>query len=686
MEFNIHSIQKNPENKNNHQSNNFSNFQYFLESSLKISEIENKGNEQPKKFDSINSYNFESISNYNKTDKQKRKIKNIKKKLTKEDLNNIPLPIFSCIYCSNEKVGFEHLIKENICNKYFLQTSVYDMKNLDKIIRINPIIDRYKENPPLINIIIKNTEFIKHCFKRNNIYDFFSSEIFLKISEVNHIKIIKNFLQKLEDQYIRKRNKELSNNKFNSNKFFLFDENKMSFHKQNNNSTFTNDNLTTNKNSITNTNILGAGSTPNIGLSSSLNNNNENMNNINICFNPNNMMQSIMEKKENNEESDGETEEKVLGILEERNNSTHKIDKNKISFEEKYYDIWNPEITLVKEEEDNIYNINFNNNFSARNIKHIKRIINFIHKKKKKNKNKFNINNIHNNKDENIINYEKENKINKKMIYKRNIFSPYINNSVKKRNLIEFINYKNRRNLNIDPLLLKHKFFTKDINNNDYNNKLGLINNLISPRAKDSYNHTISQQKKQQEMKKNLLHLLKSKSGFNMYRSKNNNININSNRLIRKATLSATENLSHIIKKNNHTFTNFHENDLNAFNNKSIKVNNDIYQRKNCDINLDIDINNKKIDLSSKYLKITNRSLLSSSLKEKSDITSLPNLKINLSPINNYKFKANKIGMNQTKKIRIKNSLRKINSYNFLQNRCVSLSRPAIKLGIFNIK
>ena len=95
--------------------------------------------------------------------------------------------------------------------------------------------------------------------------------------------LIKNFLQKLEDQYIRKRNKELSNNKFNSNKLFIFDENKMSFHKQNNNSTFTNDNLTTNKNSITNTNTLGAGSTPNIGLSSSLNNN-ENMNNINNYF------------------------------------------------------------------------------------------------------------------------------------------------------------------------------------------------------------------------------------------------------------------------------------------------------------------------------------------------------------------------------------------------------------------
>ena len=682
MEFNIHSILKNPENRNNHQSNNFSNFQYFLESSLKLSEIEYKGNEQTKKFDSINSYNFESISNCNQTDKQKIKIKSVKKKLTKEDLNNIPLPIFSCIYCSNENVAFDHLIKENIYNKYFLQTSVYDIKKLDRVIKINPIIDRYNQNPPLISIIVKNTEFIKHCFIKNAIYNFFSSEIFKKISEVNSIKITKNFLQKLEDKYIRKRNKELSNNKCNSNKLFIFDENKISFHKQNNNSTFTNDNLTTNKNSTTNTNTIGPGSSPIIGLSSSLNNNNENINNINICFNQNNMMQSIMEKIENNEESDGETEEKFLDILEERNNSTHKIDKNNISFEEKYYDIWNPDITVIKEEEDNNNNINYNI-FSSRNRKHIKRIINFINKKK--NKNIFNINNIkNNNKDENIINYNKENKINKKIIYKRNIFSPFINNNIKKRNLMEFINYKNRRNLNIDPLLHKHKFFTKD--NNNYNNKLNIINNLISKKTKDSYNNTVSQQKQPHKIKKNLLHLLKSKSGLNMYRSKNNNININSSRLIRKASLSSTDNLSHTIKKNNHTFTNLHEQNLNSFNSKSIKLNNDIYQKKNYDINLDIDINNKKMDILSKYLKISNRSLLSSSLKERSDLTSFPNLKINLSPIYNYKFKGNKIKMNPNKKIRIKNNLRKINSYNFLQNRCVSLSRPAIKLGIFSIK
>ena len=92
------------------------------------------------------------------------------------------------------------------------------------------------------------------------------------------------------------------------------------------------------------------------------------------------------------------------------------------------------------------------------------------------------------------------------------------------------------------------------------------------------------------------------------------------------------------------------------------------------------------MDILSKYLKISNRSLLSSSLKERSDLTSFPNLKINLSPIYNYKFKGNKIKMNPNKKIRIKNNLRKINSYNFLQNRCVSLSRPSIKLGIFSIK
>ena len=687
MELNINSTGRNRVNKNSSQSNNFTNFQYFLESSLKISEIENKGNEQTKKFDSINSYNFESINN-NKPNEQKRKILNIKKKLTKEVLNNIPLPIFSCIYCSNEKVAFNHLINEKIYDKYFLQTSIYDMKNLDEIIKTNSFIDLYNKNPPLVAIIIKNTEFIRHYYGKNELNEYFSSKIFKNISEVNSIKMTKNFLQKLEDKYIRKLNKELlSNNKQNSNKLFNFEENKILFQKQdNNNSTFTNENLTTNKNTIANS--IGTGLTQNIGISSFLYNNNDNMNiinnNINICFNPNNMMQSIMEKIEKNEESDGESEERFLDILVEKNNYTHKINKSKISFEEKFYDIWNPDITLINEEEENIKD---KNHLSYRNIKHIKGIKYFIKKNKKQNKNKFNINNVKNiNKEENIItNYNNENKINKKIIYQRNIFSPNINNNLKKRNLMNFINYKNGRNINID--ILKHKYFTKDnndFNNNNYNNKIDMINNLLTTKSKKNYKNAFSRQKLQQKLTQNLLHLLKSKTGINMYKNKNNNMN--SNRLIRKATLSSKNDISHSTKKSSCTFSNFFDADSKETKHKSININNDLYQRKNNDINFDIDINKKKFDLLSKYLKANNNSLLCSSLKEKRDQTSLPNLKINLSPINNYKNKVDKIKMNPNKKIRIKNNLRKINSYNFLKNRYVSLLSPLIKKSIFSIK
>ena len=62
------------------QSPNCINNEYFLESSLKLSEIENKENEQVKKLESINSYNFESISINISKQKPKVNIKNIKKK------------------------------------------------------------------------------------------------------------------------------------------------------------------------------------------------------------------------------------------------------------------------------------------------------------------------------------------------------------------------------------------------------------------------------------------------------------------------------------------------------------------------------------------------------------------------------------------------------------------------------
>ena len=640
------------------QSPNCINNEYFLESSLKLSEIENKENEQVKKLESINSYNFESISINISKQKPKVNIKNIKKKITKEDLNNIPLPIFSCIYCSNEKISFNHLITEIIYNKYFLQTSIYDMKSLDEIIKIKTNLYTNMRNSPLINLVIKSTEFIRHYYNKNELNKIFESKKIKKIYEENYNKAYCVFIRKLKYKLMIKKRKDFSNNKTCRNKFFLFNDYKTSFQKQNNNSSFTNDNLTTNKNSMTNT--TGTLS-PNIHSSLSLNNNNnDNGNNINICFNYNNAMESIMEKIEKNEESDGESEEKFINtILGESNHSTKRTEKNKISFENKYYDIWNPDITVINEEE-NEPNTNKINLFH-KNVKKFKKIIIFRNKKDKI----YSANFIckKNTCDNNIINYNIKDNINKKLKENNNnIFSSYINNNIKKKNLVNFINYKNRRRFNIVSIISKQQFSAKHKN---------LLDILATQRSKGSFNNIFSSQRQYPKINKNLLDLLKHK------KIKDKNCK-NNNKILKKSISTTKSNLSQRIKKkfissglsNYNSSTNKHISIFNKFNDLSI--------RKRCSMNLELDINNKKLDKIPNNIKKSKSSIMNYSLKKVMGISSLPNLYFSLSPIN-------KIKINPNKKIRIKNNSRRINSYNFLQTRFYSLNNSHIKTGIFSV-
>ena len=640
------------------QSPNCINNEYFLESSLKLSEIENKENEQVKKLESINSYNFESISINISKQKPKVNIKNIKKKITKEDLNNIPLPIFSCIYCSNEKISFNHLITEIIYDKYFLQTSIYDMKSLDEIIKIKTNLYINMRNSPLINLVIKSTEFIRHYYNKNELNKIFESKKIKKIYEENYNKAYCVFIRKLKYKLMIKKRKDFSNNKTCQNKFFLFNDYKTSFQKQNNNSSFTNDNLTTNKNSMTNT--TGTIS-PNIHSSLSLNNNNnDNGNNINICFNYNNAMESIMEKIEKNEESDGESEEKFINtILGESNHSTKRTEKNKISFENKYYDIWNPDITVINEEE-NEPNTNKINLFD-KNVKKFKKIIIFRNKKDKI----YSANFIckKNTCDNNIINYNIKDNINKKLKENNNnIFSSYINNNIKKKNLVNFINYKNRRRFNIVSIISKQQFSAKHKN---------LLDILATQRSKGSFNNIFSSQRQYPKINKNLLDLLKHK------KIKDKNCK-NNNKILKKSISTTKSNLSQRIKKkfissglsNYNSGTNKHISIFNKFNDLSI--------RKRCSMNLELDINNKKLDKIPNNIKKSKSSIMNYSLKKVMGISSLPNLYFSLSPIN-------KIKINPNKKIRIKNNSRRINSYNFLQTRFYSLNNSHIKTGIFSV-
>ena len=87
-----------------------------------------------------------------------KKSPKIKIKLKKEDLDNIPLPLFSCIYCSNDYLSFKHLSYEIISNKYLFQTSIYDLKELELVITNNKLTNKVNKNSRLINFILNTSE------------------------------------------------------------------------------------------------------------------------------------------------------------------------------------------------------------------------------------------------------------------------------------------------------------------------------------------------------------------------------------------------------------------------------------------------------------------------------------------------------------------------------------------------
>ena len=158
--LNINQISQSKKNFNDNKDNLFNDF----EADLNISDIVNNENNELKPdknlknnnqientsidksigddFDNLNKINItnmeineSSIQNIQLDLNNENNNDNIKlKKRTKEDLNNTPLPIFDCLYCTNEKIVFQHFINEKLSKKYLLQTSIYDLNDLDKLI------------------------------------------------------------------------------------------------------------------------------------------------------------------------------------------------------------------------------------------------------------------------------------------------------------------------------------------------------------------------------------------------------------------------------------------------------------------------------------------------------------------------------------------------------------------------
>ena len=283
------------------------------------------------------------------------------RKITKEELDNIPLPVFSCIYCSNMIIAFKHLSQEIVTNKYLFQTSIYDIKDINKLIIYQPLIDKDKKNEKLLNIIIKSTEYIYYNYNKENIKNFFSSKNYLDICNNESLNHKKYFTQKIEESIVKKKKdfyfkgiknipKNSLNNKglFNSTNSLINNYNALSSLVENNNNI--NCNLNINKNNNTNNSNLS------INFNSISLNNNE----IGNCLykDNNNLLVSIVEHIENNNEGQNELEDKeefmdLLELDEEK-----KISKDNIIWDKNYYDIWNPVFSDVDSNNDNISNNN----------------------------------------------------------------------------------------------------------------------------------------------------------------------------------------------------------------------------------------------------------------------------------------------------------------------------------------
>ena len=300
--------------------------------------------------------------------------KKFTKKLTREELDNIPLPVFSCIYCSNLTIAVKHLSQEIITNKYLFQASIYDIEDINKLIIYQPLIDRDNKNEKLHDIIIKSTEYLFCSYNKENLQNFFSSKNFIDIynNELNNNK--KYFTQKIEESIVKKKKdfyfkgiknipKNSINNRclFNSTNSLINNCNALSGFVESIPVNINNYNYITNKNNNTNNSNL------------SLNFNSISLNNNefgNLCkdahTNNNNLLVSIVEHIENNNENQNELDDKEefmdLLELDEEKEKEKKISKENISWDKNYYDIWNPDISDV-EDNDNSENNDFVDNY-----------------------------------------------------------------------------------------------------------------------------------------------------------------------------------------------------------------------------------------------------------------------------------------------------------------------------------
>ena len=322
--------------------NNYNNISFDEDFSDELDNFSEEESQSNKKKLSIGSQSIQL--DFNNINYEKPMKKNYKKKKTKEELDNTPLPIFNCIYCTDAKIVFNHYINNYLSDNYLFLTSIYDMSCLNKLIINQPLIDNGEENEKLLNLIVKNTEYlIKYVPKEFN-ESYFKSSLFknlcMKNSLENSKQIKQNIINNITNQrkeIFLKGNNKISNN--NNNKY-LFNTTSTFV----NNLTLGNENIETFSKYYINTNI-SCNSINFIYLSM---NNNEC---ITINNKENNILHIIEENIEKKEENNNcfEDKDELIDIIKF---DLKKISKNDIKWDNECYNIWEPEIESDFEEDE----------------------------------------------------------------------------------------------------------------------------------------------------------------------------------------------------------------------------------------------------------------------------------------------------------------------------------------------
>ena len=541
---------------------------------------------------------FKSNNNLINKNKNINKV-SYKKKLTKQDLNNIPLPLFSCIYCSNDKLSFKHLLNEIISNKYLFQTSIFDLKELDILINHNPEKNKVYQNNKLFNIIIKNTEYIKKFYNIKQINNFFKLKIF-KVKSQQILLLYQNKYGKIIEKALKKKTNELYlkyvkdiNNKYKVNNLKIFYSRNLlnnyskynlykkypkdvaNFYngitqKKNNVNSFNRNNLSFSRNNLSFFNLKSKSNYYNKNKINSLGKikTNNKKNSDSIKKNSFKLVQNNKSHEEN----------KIFLFLD--NELKRKINKNDIKWEEDFYDIYNPIIDddLLFYDKNN-YNDYYNKKiFNQKNIYEKNKKINikqnkFIHSEDNifKNTRKYNSPKINfnrsfkddNNKSSSFL-LKKKNDLKIKFLEIKNI-----NFKINKRyNLSNIQTPKKENKLNNSnntPLYSKIKL--KDLYLRSENKKINirnkkiiklnkniLINYITNIKNNFFYNrpmntninnkiHNIS--RSSTDIKNKIINIKKSNNDF--LQSKNNNI-------ISKSDKRKKYNL--LLSKNNYNFNN----------------------------------------------------------------------------------------------------------------------------------